>query len=66
MTNNVKRFGQFINERFDGEDNGHTGYQKRADDRVEATKGIAVWEIGQGFGGDWSTVSYAGQIMDVP
>ncbi len=67
MKNNVKRFGQFINEsRFGGDESRHTGYQKMAGRREGQTKGIAVWEFGQGMGADWSTVSYAGEEMDVP
>ena len=65
MKTNVKRFSQFINEGY-REDGSHSGYQEMSGHRGEPTKGIAVWEFGQGMGADWSTVSYAGKQMDVP
>jgi hypothetical protein len=62
MKNQIKKFGQFLNEsdheyRYKGAFGGDLGRKH---------KGIAVWETGDGVGGNsWSMVSFGGESIDI-
>ena len=58
MKNNIKRFGEFINE-------GHRREGMFGSKIGENRDGLAIWEIGEGMGGTWSKVSYGGQSIDI-